>query len=102
MDKDSIIQAFNDHLKKSLRQYYREFYCGITDNIERRLFNEHNVSQKDGFWIYAQADSVDDAREIGKHYLSLGMQGDTGGGNENSVWVYCYLIMQYTKEGSNG
>lgn len=101
MEKDAIIKAFDEHIQKSMRQYYREFYCGITDNVEGRLFNEHNVSKDSGFWIYAPADSVEDAREIEQHFLDLGMQGDTGGGNKNSIWVYCYLIMQYTKEGSN-
>lgn len=101
MEKDAIIKAFDEHIQKSQRQYYREFYCGITDDIERRLFTEHNVSKENGFWIYAPAENVEEAREIEKHYLKLGMQGDTGGGNKNSIWVYCYLIMQYTKEGSN-
>lgn len=45
MEKDAIIKAFDEHIQKSMRQYYREFYCGITDNVEGRLFNEHNVSK---------------------------------------------------------
>lgn len=99
MKKEDIYKAFDAHLKKVGKLYYREFYCGITDDVERRLFKEHNVSKDDGTWIYGPADSVDEAREIEKHYLDFGMQGDTGGGNEKSIYVYCYLIMQYTKEG---
>lgn len=100
MTAQEFYNAFNDHLQKSGRQYYREFYCGITDNIERRLFEEHNVSRDSGFWIYGPADNIEVAREVERHYLDLGMQGNTGGGNEDSIWVYCYLIMQSTKEGS--
>lgn len=99
MTAQGLYNAIDEHLKKSNRQYYREFYCGITDNIERRLFGEHNVSKENGFWIYGPADDINVAREVEKHYLDLGMQGNTGGGNEDSIWVYCYLVMQYTKEG---
>lgn len=99
MTKEELYKSFDKYIQKANRQYYREFYCGITDNIERRLFKEHNVSKDNGVWIYGHADSIDDAREVEKHYLDFGMQGNTGGGNENSLWVYCYLVMQYTKEG---
>lgn len=101
MTKEDLYKAIDEHIAKSGRQYYREFYFGITDDVNRRLFSEHNVSKDRDNWIYGPADSVEDAREIEKHYLDLGMQGYTGGGNENSLWVYCYLIRQHTKEGSN-
>ena len=99
MTAQELYNAIDEHLKKSNRQYYREFYCGITDDVERRLFEEHNVSKENGFWIYGPADDIEVAREVEKHYLNLGMQGSTGGGNEDSIWFYCYLVMQYTKEG---
>jgi len=30
--------------------------------------------------------------------LDKGMQGDTGGGNEDTTYVYCYEISNYTEE----
>lgn len=99
MTAQELYSAIDEHLGKSKRQYYREFYCGITDDVNRRLFHEHNVSEENGFWIYGPADNINVAREVEKHYLDLGMQGSGGGGTDQSIWVYCYLVMQYTKEG---
>ena len=50
-----IIADFDAHLQKSSKQYYSNFYVGITNNIERRLFVEHNVSKENAWWIYRTA-----------------------------------------------
>ena len=73
-------------------------YIGITNDVERRLFNEHNVSKKGAWWIYREADSKDIAQAVEEYFLEKGMQGDTGGGNEDSVYVYCYEITNNTVE----
>jgi hypothetical protein len=79
---------------------YAHFYIGITNDIERRLFSEHNVSQEEGsqWWIYHNANNETSARNIEKHFLSKGMQGGTGGGNSDCTWVYCYEISNDTIE----
>lgn len=43
--KVQIIADINSHLQKSKKQYYSDFYIGITNDIERRLFEEHKVSK---------------------------------------------------------
>lgn len=40
--KEEIIKDIDNHLQKSGKQYYSDFYVGITNDIERRLFEEHN------------------------------------------------------------
>ena len=50
-----IIADFDAHLQKSSKQYYSNFYVGITNDIERRLFTEHNVSKENAWWIYRTA-----------------------------------------------
>ena len=40
--KDIIID-FNNHLSKSNKTLYPDFYIGITNDVSRRLFSEHNV-----------------------------------------------------------
>lgn len=96
--KIQIIADINSHLQKSSKQYYSDFYIGITNDVERRLFNEHNVSKNGAWWIYREADSKDIAQAVEEYFLEKGMQGDTGGGNEDSVYVYCYEITTNTVE----
>lgn len=96
--KIQIIADINSHLQKSSKHYYSEFYIGITNDVERRLFNEHNVSKNGGWWIYRESDSKDIAQAVEEYFLDKGMKGDTGGGTENSVYVYCYEITNNTME----
>ena len=97
-NKIQIIADINAHLQNSEKRFYSDFYIGITNDVERRLFGEHRVSKKDGWWIYRSADTKSIAQAVEEYYLEKGMLGDTGGGNENSVIVYCYEITRYTEE----
>lgn len=96
--KVKIIADINEHLQKSEKKFYSNFYVGITNDVQRRLFNEHNVSKERGWWIYRAADSKSIAQEVEEYFLDKGMEGDTGGGTEDSVYVYCYEITSYTVE----
>ena len=96
--KVQIIADINSHLQKSKKQYYSDFYIGITNDIERRLFGEHKVSKEHGWWIYRTADTKSVAQAVEEYYLDKGMQGDTGDGNEDTTYVYCYEITNYTEE----
>lgn len=96
--KVQIIADINSHLQKSKKQYYSDFYIGITNDIERRLFEEHKVSKDYGWGIYRNGDTKAVAQAVEEYYLDKGMQGDTGGGNEDTTYVYCYEITDYTVE----
>jgi hypothetical protein len=98
MRSEEIIQKVNDHLAKSKKQYYSDFYIGITNDIERRLFSEHNVPQNEHWRIYRPEDNESHARVVEKHFLDKGMKGGTGGGNADCVYVYCYEITNLTVE----
>lgn len=100
MTYEQIIRDFDEHIRKSYRQSYGEFYIGITSNIEQRLFQEHRVDRNGQWWIYSPADSEDVARQVERHYLNFGMQGGTGGGkgDGSANYVYCYVITSYTIE----
>jgi len=98
MTKEQIISDIDSHLRNSGKQYYSEFYVGISNNARRRLFQEHHVKEKGSWWIYRTADSSCIAREVEQHYLSLGMRGGDGGGDETSMMVYCYAISPTTTE----
>lgn len=98
MTAQEIIQEISNHLAKSKKQYYSDFYIGITNDIDRRLFGEHNVP-RNGYWrIHRLANNESHARTVEKHFLNEGMKGNTGGGNADCVYVYCYEISNQTVE----
>lgn len=93
-----IANAINEHLKKSSANNYSDFYIGITNDIERRLFGEHNVPQDNHWRIHKEAINKEHAQAVEEHFLEKGMMGDTGGGTDDTVWVYCYEITDITRE----
>lgn len=100
MTKDAIINDIEKHLANSVKQYYSDFYVGITNDVNRRLFGEHNVDKENDWWIYSKADSEDIARDVERYYKELGMKGDTGGGNPERppLYVYSYEISNHSKQ----
>lgn len=97
-NKEEIFREIDAHLQKSAKEYYSDFYIGITNDIERRLFSEHKVSKTNGWWIWCESLDKSVAQEIEEYYLDKGMKGDTGGGQDDSRYVYCYEITRYTEE----
>lgn len=96
-----IVKDFDEHLTKSVKKNWSDFYVGITNDEERRLFKEHNVNRKTMWWIYRTATSKEVAEQVENYYLDKGMQGDTGGGTEDSKIVYCYEIAPSTIDGAS-
>lgn len=94
-----IADAIYEHLKKDVDgNNFSKFYIGITNDIERRLFGEHNVPRNGHWRIHREAINKEHAQSVEEHFLNKGMKGDTGGGTDDSVWVYCYKITNKTRE----
>ena len=94
-----IADAIYEHLNKDVDGYnFSKFYIGITNDIERRLFGEHNVPRNGHWRIHREAINKEHAQAVEEHFLNKGMKGDTGGGTDDSVWVYCYKITNKTRE----
>ena len=100
MTYDRIVHDFDSHIRKSGCQYYNEFYIGITNDVDTRLFGQHRVNKDKQWWIFSPADNEEIARDVEKHYLEFGMKGGPGGGSGkgDSKIVYCYVITPYTVE----
>ncbi len=77
---------------------YSQWYVGITANPKSRLFNDHQVKEKGDAWIFRQCVTSRIAREVEDHFLALGMKGGPGGGDNDSDYVYAYLIARHTVE----
>lgn len=97
-DYQTIVNEITDHLAKSGRRYYSDFYIGITNDVERRMFSEHNVPREKTWWIYRTASNSDVARQVESYFLKKGMRGGKGGGDETSNIVYCYAVGPTTVE----
>lgn len=77
---------------------YQEWYCGITKDVESRLFGDHGVVKGTNAYSYRNADSDKEARAIEEHFLAKGCQGGNGGGDDESNIIYAYKIGSNTTE----
>jgi hypothetical protein len=75
-----------------------DWYAGITDDPEKRLFTDHNVQRNGGSWIYRDAGTEDTARDVEQHLLDAGCDGGPGGGSGSSKYVYAYKKTSTTNE----
>lgn len=94
---EQIIKDINEHLQKSGRSYYSDFYIGISSDARNRLFKEHHVKEN-SWWIYRVADSSGVAREVEQYYLKLGMRGNTSGGDASANM---FIVMQSLQQLQN-
>lgn len=86
--KKQIIGDIDRHLKDSGKQYYSEFYVGVSKNAPKQMLERHHVRRDGSWWIYRTAASQKVAREIEKHYLDLGMRGNQNSDEGNMVYTY--------------
>lgn len=98
MTKERIIQEIDSYIQK-VGGSYHNWYVGIAKDPRSRLFNDHNVSEQYGSWIFCEAFSDASAREVESFFLEQkGTQGGPGGGDEDTRFVYAYRITNTTKE----
>ena len=70
---------------------YSNWYCGITSDIESRLFGDHKVPRENSWFIYRTCHNDTDARAVETALVEQGCDGGSGGGDQTSVIVYAYL-----------
>jgi len=94
---NKIISEIEEHIKKC-GGGYSAWYCGIASKPKDRLFEDHNVNEKSGAWIYRDATTDTAARTIEDYFLKKGCKGGDGGGDRQSKYVYAYKITSTTKQ----
>lgn len=93
--RSEIIAAIDTYMQRF--QYKNsDWYVGVATDPRKRLFNDHNVDEKNGIWIYEQATSDAVARAVEQAYLDAGHDGGAGGGDQSSVYVYAYVKLKGT------
>lgn len=96
--KKGIIDYLEDKFRTTcIGEFYSDYYVGITNDINRRLFEEHKVDHYSCHWFH-ETSSREIADEIEGHFIAKGMKGHQGGGNKESVWIYIYRITPKTLE----
>ena len=69
---------------------YSDYYVGITNNVDERL-KQHGASHK--LRVYDDLVSRINAKDTEQHLLShYGFKGDTGGGDSDSTFLYCFKL----------
>jgi len=97
MKRAQIIAEITAHIQKCGGEY-EDWYCGITKDIQSRLFGDHGVVKGKNAYAYRPTDSDEEARLIEEHFLNKGCQGGSGGGDDESDLVYVYKIGSNTTE----
>ena len=100
MVNHTIVNEIKSHANQE-GSGYSNWYCGIASDPDQRLFNDHNVPKGKGkaWWIKKEAENEQNARDTEEYLLRLGFDGDTGGGDYNTVYVYAYKkIVGITRE----
>lgn len=77
---------------------YSAWYVGVSENPKGRLFSEHGVKEKGDAWIYQKASNSEMARRVENYFIDvLGIDGASGGGDADAVFVYAYKKKQHTQ-----
>ncbi len=77
---------------------YSAWYVGIAANPRDRLFVDHSVTEKGGWWIHCDCGNDAAARRVENAFLNAGCQGGAGGGDRDTRFVYAYRITLTTRE----
>ena len=95
-DGETIKKEIKAHISKR-GGTYSEWYVGITNDTDRRLFQEHNVSEKNDIWIRRNAGTLSKAKEIERYFTEdLDTKGAPGGTENDSIYVYAYKMKSHT------
>ena len=97
-DEATIIKHFESYISRN-GGGYPDWYVGIAEAPKNRLFEDHNVGEKGGKWIYEDAGSRSAAETVEAYFVKTrSTKGGLGGGSDSTKSVYAYRIGSYTKE----
>ena len=89
-----IVSEINDFCATLQVKNINRVHIGITNAPKRRLFYEHKITNERHWWIYIKADCAETARAVERYFIDRGMKGNTGGGDDETIYVYCFAKKQ--------
>ncbi len=76
---------------------FAQWYVGIAEDPQARLFEEHRVNREMDYWIFKECYSADAARRVEQYFITnYHADGGVGGGSNASRFVYAYKKESYT------
>lgn len=97
--ESSIVNDIVEYIRKT-NTLSTDWYVGIAENAQARLFEEHGVNKDIDYWIYRECATADAARRV-EQYFTTNYQtdGGSGGGSDASRFVYAYKKEVHIREG---
>jgi len=96
MDKDKIIEKISEHMK-TWGGLPGDWYVGVSQNVELRLFINHGVDKEKDKWIYIPVTSDRVAGEVEAYFVNkIGTGGGLEGGTNGANMVYAYKKSERT------
>lgn len=94
----SVINDIFQYIRKT-NISFSEWYIGITEDVQARLFEGHGVNKENDYWIYRECFSAEAARRVEQYFITnYQTDGASGGGSDASTFVYVYKKERHTKE----
>lgn len=94
----SVINDIFQYIRKT-NIPFSEWYIGIAEDVQTRLFEGHGVNKENDYWIYRECFSTDTARRVEQYFITnYKTDGGSGGGNGASLFVYAYKKEFHTKQ----
>ncbi|MDP1721759.1 MAG: hypothetical protein Q8L37_00965 [Candidatus Gottesmanbacteria bacterium] len=97
--ESSIVNDIVEYIHKT-NTLSTDWYVGIAENAQARLFEEHGVNKDMDYWIYRECVTADAARRVERYFITnYQTDGGSGGGSDESRFVYAYKKERHTREG---
>lgn len=76
-----------------------EWYVGIAEDPQSRVFKEHGVNKDVDYWIFRECFTAGAARRVEQYFIVYYQtDGGSGGGSDASRFVYAYKKERHTRE----
>lgn len=76
-----------------------EWYVGITEDPQARVFEDHGVNKEIDYWIYRECFTANAAWRVKRCFIATyETDGGSGGGDDRSRFVYAYKKESHTRE----
>ena len=71
-------------------QDFSSWYVGIANNVKRKLFEDHNVNEQNGIWIYVTAPDNAAARTTKSYFVQNRVAANDLDDEVGGLIVYAY------------
>lgn len=97
--ESSVVNDIVHYIRKT-NTPLADWYVGVAEDVQARVFEEHGVNKERDYWIYRECFTAAAARRIEQYFITnCQTDGGSGGGSDASRFVYAYKKELHTREG---